>query len=116
VPDQQHKILTVGYGTFSGGGTAHSSVSTNDYAALAATPDGRLAIAYIPSARTVTIDMSKFSAPVTARWFDPTNAEITSANATVLQNTGTHTFTSPGLNSEGGSSSDWVLLLEVKPV
>jgi hypothetical protein len=116
VPDQQHTILTTGYGTFSGGGSAHSSISSNDYVAAAATADGRLFIAYIPTARTVTIDMTKLSAPVTARWFDPSNGAFKSAAASVLQNTGSHAFTSPGLNAEGGASSDWVLLLEVNPV
>jgi len=115
IPDQQHVILTTGFGTFSSGGSAHSSISSNDYAAVAATPDGRLVMAYIPSARTFTIDMTKLSAPTTARWFDPTSGAYSSAASSTLQNVGTRSFTSPGLNAEGGSSSDWVLLLEVKP-
>ncbi len=116
VPDQNHTILTSGYGTFSGGGAPHSSTSSNDYATAAATPDGRLFMAYIPTARTVMVNLAKMSAPVTARWFDPTNATFSSAAQGVLKNTGTQTFTSPGPNSEGGTVTDWVLLLEVKPV
>jgi hypothetical protein len=42
VPDQQHTILTSGYGTFSSSGDAHSSISSNDYAGVASTPDGLL--------------------------------------------------------------------------
>jgi len=112
-PDQQHKILTSGYGAFAANGAAHTSTSTNDYATAAATPDGRLVIAYIPTARTVTIDMTKLRRPATARWFDPADGAFSSAAPGRLPNTGTHSFSSPGLNSEGGSSSDWVLLLEV---
>lgn len=115
VPDQSHAILTSGFGTFSDGGDAHSSISSNDYAAAASTPDGRLFIAYIPTARTVTVDMTKMSAPVLARWFDPTNASFQSAAPAGLLNKGTQSFTSPGPNSEGGSNTDWVLLLEALP-
>lgn len=37
--------------------------------------DGRFAVAYLPTGRTVTVDMGKFSGRVTAQWFGPTNGE-----------------------------------------
>src|SRR5207248_1310688 len=61
VPDWNHVVLTSGYGTW--GGT--------DYAAAERTSDGTLAIAYLPTVRTVTIDMSQLSGSVTAQWYDP---------------------------------------------
>ena len=72
VPDQNHSVLTAGYGTFADTGPVH----TNDYATAAHTPDGSLVIVYLPSSRTITIDMSKLTGNVTARWFDPTNEQL----------------------------------------
>ena len=69
VPDQTHTTLTAGYGTFSSQGT----IDASDYATASRTPDGRLAIAYAPTIRPLTIDMTRLSGPVTARWFDPAN-------------------------------------------
>src|SRR3954451_5925773 len=57
VPDQDHTVVTAGYGTFSSTG----SIGANDYVTAARTPDGKLVIAYVPSARTVTVDMSQLS-------------------------------------------------------
>ncbi len=48
VPDQQHRILTAGYGTY----TTTGNVGSSDYATAASTPDGTLAIAYLPDRRT----------------------------------------------------------------
>jgi hypothetical protein len=56
-----------GRGTF----TASGQVDDNDYVTAAATPDGKLVIAYLPVNRPVTIDMSKLSGPVRAQWYDP---------------------------------------------
>src|SRR3954454_13111592 len=67
VPDQGHTLVTSGYGTFGG----------NDYVTAARTPDGKLAMAYLPSAHAVTVDLGTLSGPVTARWYDPTNGTFT---------------------------------------
>ena len=58
VPDQNHTVVTSGYGSFGG----------DDYVAAARTPNGRLAMAYVPPARTITVDLGTLSRPVTARW------------------------------------------------
>ena len=63
VPDYKHQVLTAGFGAYSDS----DSITTDTYATAAATPDGKLALAYLPSIRTVTIDMSRLSGPVTAR-------------------------------------------------
>jgi Protein of unknown function (DUF4038)/Putative collagen-binding domain of a collagenase len=80
-----------------------------DYAATARTSDGSLVIAYIPTGRTVTIDMNRLSGRVTARWFDPTNGKH-AAIAARLANSGSRSFTTPGRNAIG--HGDWVLVLE----
>jgi hypothetical protein len=105
VPDRQHQVLVKGYGTFS----QTDSIDTDTYATAAATPNGMLAIAYMPNLRTVTIDMAKFAGPVTAQWFDPTNAAITTIKGSPFPNSGTQAFVAPGVN--GGGDGDWVLLL-----
>jgi Protein of unknown function (DUF4038)/Putative collagen-binding domain of a collagenase len=101
VPDQEHTVVTSGYGTF---GSA-------DYVTAARTPDGKLVMAYVPSARTLTVDMSKLSGLVTARWYDPTTGTFTDIPGSPFANAGPHNFTTPGANADG--DGDWVLLLEV---
>ena len=54
VPDQNHTLVTSGYGSF----------GQDDYVTAASTPDGKLAIAYLPSGGTVTVDLGTFSGPV----------------------------------------------------
>jgi hypothetical protein len=107
VPDRDHQVLTHGFGHFS----KTDSITTDTYATAASTPDGKLGMAYLPSIRKVTIDMSKFSGPVTARWFDPTNNGFTTIAGSPFRNSGDKHFTPPGNNSAG--DGDWVLDLEV---
>ena len=98
--DQSHAVITDGLGTY----------GTNDYVTAARTPDGTLAIAYIPSSRAVTVDLSTFSGSVTARWYDPTAGTFTSASESPFPNAGSQQFTTPGTNA--GGDDDWVLVLE----
>ena len=106
VPDQNHTVLTAGYGTYSAGGAVH----TNDYATAARASDGSTVMVYMPTSRTVTIDMSQLGGAVTARWFDPTNGRFTAISGSPFANSGSMQFTPPGANAEG--SGDWVLLLQ----
>lgn len=106
VPDQHHTVVTAGYGTFSAKGSLYKS----NYLSAARTSDGSLAIAYLPTRRTITVSMMKLSGPVLARWYDPTNGTLTVISSSPLINTGTRRFTPPGSNSAG--ASDWVLVLE----
>lgn len=107
VPDIAHEVVTAGYGRFS----RTDPIDTDTYATAAATPDGALAMAYLPSIRRIAVDMTKLSGPVTARWFDPTNNTFTAIAGSPLANSGTRHFIPPGNNSAG--DGDWVLLLEV---
>ncbi len=104
VPDRAHQILIHGFGHYS----TDDSITTDTYATAASTADGTLAMAYLPDIRKVTIDMSKLSGQVSARWFDPSNAVFTAIGS--FANTGTQAFTPPGNNGDG--DGDWVLVLE----
>jgi len=106
VPDQTHTLVTAGFGTFSTSGP----MTDNDYLTAARTPDGQLGIAYMPTRRTVTVDMTQFSGPVTAQWFDPSTGAYTVLAGSPFANTGSRQFTPSGNNHEG--DGDWVLLLE----
>ncbi len=101
VPDQNHTVVTSGFGTFGAG----------DYVTAARTPDGKLVIAYLPSARTLTVDMSKLSGTVTARWYDPAGGTVANISGSPFANAGSRNFTTPGTNVDG--DGDWVLVLEV---
>lgn len=109
VPDQTHRIITQGYGTFSASGPVH----TNDYATAARTQDGKLVIAYVPTIRPITVDMSSLSGNATARWFDPTNGRYTTVPGSPFPSSGLRPFTPPGNNGSG--DPDWVLVLEAQP-
>ena len=106
VPDQDHTVVTAGYGTFSSTG----SIGDNDYVTAARTPNGKLVMAYVPSARTVTVDMSQLSGPVTARWYNPVVGTFTNIHGFPFSHTGSHDFTTPGPHADG--AEDWVLILE----
>lgn len=112
VPDQSHTLVTAGYGTYSSGGTPFDSISENDYVTAASTPDGKLALAYIPTARTITVDLTKLSGSVTARWFDPTTSTYRGIAGSPFPNTSAHVFSTPGTHADG--ASDWVLVLETQ--
>ena len=94
VPDQKHEAVTAGLGEFQG----------LDYLAAGRTPDGSTVIAYMPTRRTITVDMSKVSgAQARGWWFDPRAGKATAAGA--FPTSGTREFTPP---AEG----DWVLVLD----
>jgi hypothetical protein len=138
VPDQTHTVITAGYGDlscFAGKFVAHvnnnhdsftskmlnrirrhvldiGAITTNTCAVGASASDGSLVIAYLPTTRTVTVDMSRVAHGSTARWFDPTNGKYTDIVGAPFANSGSRQFTSPGRNSSG--ESDWVLVLEAQ--
>jgi hypothetical protein len=93
----------------SGGG---ASPDAADYVAAAATPDGKLLVAYAPPARqsSFSVDMSAMSGSTRARWFNPASGAYTEI-ATGLAPSGSRAFSVPGDN--GAGYSDWVLVLDV---
>jgi hypothetical protein len=96
VPDQKHEIVTGGLGEFNG----------MDYLAAARTADGSTLMAYLPTARAVTIDMSKLSGSrLRAWWFDPRSGGTQPAGE--FEASGVQQLTPPG---EG----DWCLVIDDK--
>lgn len=106
-PDQDHKLLTAGFGTF---GNVDTRVSESDYATAAKTEDGSTAVVYIPTTRAITIDMACLRGPAKARWFDPSDGSYKGVDGSSLPNSGLKEFTPPGKNHAG--DGDWVLLLQ----
>jgi hypothetical protein len=106
VPDQDHATVVSGRGQF----------GEIDYATAARTPDGRLVLAYIPYARTVTVDMSRLSGPAVARWYDPSRGTFSDISRPALPNSGLVPFTTPGDNGDGPGNEDWVLVIETGSV
>ena len=107
VPDQNHAVVTAGYGTYTKG---DSEPRHNTYCSTAASADRRLAVVYCPAHTTLTVAMSTFSGAVIARWYDPSNGTFTAISGSPFPNSGSGDFTMPGNNADG--DPDWVLLLE----
>ncbi len=75
-----------------------------DFCSAARTPNGQLAMAYLPTARAITIDLTQLSGPlVEATWFDPIAGERFPAG--LWRATGEATLTPP-------ATQDWLLILE----
>jgi len=104
VPDIRHGLVVGGYGAFDP--TANTNAST--YVTAARTPDGRLAIAYVPSGAPIIVDMSRMAGPTRAQWYDPTDGRYR-PSADRLRNAGRRQFVPPGQNA--GHGTDWVLVL-----
>lgn len=110
VPDQDHTVVTKGYGTFGN----DDRTPGGDYVTAARTGDGSLVMAYVPSTgtkpRTITVDMAKLSGAAHARWYNPTDGKYRAIAGSPFANSGTRDFTTPGDNGTG--TNDWVLVLE----
>ncbi len=111
VPDQTHQIVTSGYGTYNG---SNGNLTFANYVTAAWVPDGSLAIVYDPAGSSLTVNLAKFNAPVTAGWYDPSNGTFTVIAGSPFANSGTYQLVPKGLNNDG--EKDWVLVLEVNPV
>jgi Protein of unknown function (DUF4038)/Putative collagen-binding domain of a collagenase len=94
IPDFEHKVLNSGYGSW----------GTKDYVTCAITSDGNTMIAYLPSARKVSVDMSKISGSKAKCWlYDPATG-----NAILIG-----TFKNAGIQSFiPGSKGDWILVID----
>lgn len=103
-PDIHHHVVTSGYGTFD----PEANVLSSDYVTAASTRNGRLALAYLPSGGTVTVNMGHFAARVRVRWFDPTDGRFRGSGA-YRRNRGLARLTAPQRNSAG--DDDWLLVL-----
>src|SRR5207342_54677 len=84
---------------------AIGSITTSTCATAARTSDRSLVMAYLPTIRTITVDMSKLASIATARWYDPTNGQYAAIDGSPFANAGSKKFTPPGHNSSG--DGDW---------
>jgi hypothetical protein len=109
VPDEKHTVVTAGFGTV---GDGKLRVSESDYCTTASTPDGAYVVAYLPTNRTISVNMATLKAPVRAKWFDPSNGAYTPVTGGPFSNLESRQFTSPGKNHAG--DGDWVLILSTR--
>jgi hypothetical protein len=127
VPDQDRTVMIAGYDASScivGAASIrlesaqrlrnYAFIASNTCATAARTSDGSLVIAYLPTLRTVTIDMSRLAGATTARWYDPTSGDYKNVKGSPFVNWGRRQFQPPGTNSAG--DGDWVLVLEAQTV
>jgi hypothetical protein len=101
VPDTSDMVVTRGRGTELKTDDP-MDVLDNDYVTAAKTPDGRLALIYIPTQRTISVNRAVLPPGCRAAWIDP--ASGTSHPAPM-----SNAFTTPGTNA--GGDADWLLLL-----
>jgi Protein of unknown function (DUF4038)/Putative collagen-binding domain of a collagenase len=111
IPDTSSALVTAGRGTqvsglaSGGSGGQYEPAFTNNYVTASRTPDGTLAVCYLPNHTTITVNQSLLAAGYTAHWVDPVTGAATLATAG-----STYNSTAKGTNSQG--DPDWVLLFQ----
>jgi Protein of unknown function (DUF4038)/Putative collagen-binding domain of a collagenase len=101
VPDTAGQLVTAGRGTRLVADQP-MDVLENDYVTAARTADGRLAVVYLPTRRTISVNRAAMAAGTRAAWVDPASGRRRPVPMSA-------TFTTPGRNAAGGH--DWLLLL-----
>ena len=112
VPDISGQVVTAGAGAANPG----NANLYNSKHATTTWDTTSTAVIYTPISTTLTVNMTKFSGPVTARWYDPTTGNFTATSCTSAApcaNTATLNFTTPtGPHTDGTNANDWVLVLQ----
>jgi hypothetical protein len=93
-PDYSHECILSGFGDFGG----------SDYAGAARTSDGNTIIVYLPTKRTVTVDLTKISGVQAKAWWFQPGTGIANLIGT-FPATGEMQFTPD-------TSGDWVLVID----
>lgn len=101
-PDVRHEFVTAGFGAW----------KQADYVTAGYAPEGSCAVAYLPTAQTISVDLGRLSGPIKAIWFDPTNGGVTSVEGSPFAGKGRHNFSPPGKNAAG--EMDWILVFRVQ--
>ena len=82
-----------------------------DRAVASRASDGSFAFVYVPSQRSVTINLSQMAGPrVNATWYDPTSGKTTLVSGSPFLASGSRSFNQTVSNS--GRDNDWVLILD----
>jgi hypothetical protein len=111
VPDQAHQVVIAGYGTFDASSTEGNHYNmTSDYVTAGRVADGSLVLAYLPTFRPITVDLTQLRGPATAQWFDPSSGHYSTIEGSPFANSEKHIFIPPRHNADG--DDDWVLVLE----
>jgi len=101
-PDADNTVLIGGLG------------SVADRAVAARSDDGSFALIYLPSLRTVAVQLAALAGPrVIARWYDPSDGSWSEVDEAPMTAQHARTFVPPGRNKAG--FGDWVLLLQSHP-
>jgi hypothetical protein len=108
VPDRNHTLVTAGYGILDTSDNP-DCINSNNFVATSYLEDGTASVSYAPKNALLSVDLSRFSGPVTARWYDPSDDTYSDISGSPFNNTGSQNFASPGNNTAG--DQDWVLLL-----
>lgn len=104
IPDTGNTLVTAGRGTERTSFTIEH-VTANDYAPAAITPNKALAVVYVPSARDMTLDLSKVGANASVWRVDPTG-ERADANMGAALGIPAGTFL-----THADGSSDYLLII-----
>jgi hypothetical protein len=105
VPDQTHKVVTAGYGTFA----PDTNTGSSNYVTTASTLDRRLAVSYLPAGGTIVVDLARFAGRVQARWYDPAKGTYRPVTGSPFRNASKVRMKAPGKNADG--DPDWILVL-----
>jgi Protein of unknown function (DUF4038)/Putative collagen-binding domain of a collagenase len=115
IPDSASALVTGNRGTRAGllpagssSGSKYEPAFTNTYVGASRTPDGSLALLYLPTAKTITIDETQMAEGYGAKWIDPVTGAATDATPGATYNSA-----AKGANSAG--DPDWVLALSSPP-
>jgi hypothetical protein len=85
--------------------------SGTDLAVAARAADRSFAIAYMPSLRTITVNLGQLAGPkVAARWYDPANGTYSAVTGSPFLASGSQSFRPAGNNAS--NYGDWALVLE----
>lgn len=108
VPDfQGASLITAGRGTY----------GATNYVGLSSTPDGKLAIAYVPDGGQVTWNMGYFTGPVVGRLVDPsTGTSYPIDGAQPFIPSGTRDVNPVGeRGNNAAGDGDWFIVMETVP-
>lgn len=103
-PDWMHSVFPSGRGTFN----PTKYPGGEDYATAAFTAEGTLGIIYLPTYRTVSVNLERFKGPVQVEWFDPSTGTYSASRR--FKNSGV-AYLDPPSKLNGKGFEDWVLVV-----
>lgn len=102
VPDTTARVVVDGAGPAAPPGTTADPLE-DEHATVTQSRDRQHTVVYVPTARTLTLDLAEVPARAEATWVDPSTGTRTPARLAA-------TMPTPGSNAEG--DGDWLLLIQ----